>query len=78
MRLLLLVLGVALPARLLAQDDFEAFKKKDAEKLRSFITKDDSAFANFLKQDWKEYELSRANQPLVRPKPRATPVSRLQ
>ena len=63
------------PARLAAQDDFEAFKKKEAEKLQSFISKDDSAFANFLKQDWKEFQLSRANQPLVRPKPKTIPTA---
>lgn len=68
-----LLLILAVPCALSAQDDFEAFKRKEAAGLRAFITKDDADFADFLKQDWKEYQLSRANQPLVRPKPRTIP-----
>jgi hypothetical protein len=74
-RILPLLLLFVVPSGLQAQDDFEAFKRKEAEKLRAFITKDDADFADFLKQDWKEYQLSRANQPLVRPKPRTIPPS---
>jgi len=67
---------VVLPAPALAQNDFEAFKKRESERMRSFLTKEDADFSDFLKQDWKEFALSVADKPLVRPKPRATPIAR--
>ncbi|MEX2154562.1 MAG: hypothetical protein WD825_14570 [Gemmatimonadaceae bacterium] len=67
---------VVLPTTAQAQNDFEAFKKKESERMRSFLTKEDADFSDFLKQDWKEFALSVADKPLVRPKPRATPIAR--
>lgn len=66
---------LAAPIGLHAQDDFEAFKKKEAERLRSFISKDDADFADFLKRDWRDFALTLAAKPLVRPKPAVTPVA---
>ncbi len=65
----------ATPARLHAQDDFEAYKKKEAERLRAFISKEDAEFSDFLKKDWRDFALTLAAKPLVRPKPTAVPVA---
>jgi len=73
---LLLFAIILLPAESPAQSDFEAFKKKESERLRGFLSKEDADFSDFLKQEWKEFALSVADKPLVRPKPRVTPVAR--
>lgn len=74
---LLIIIGGALllPAGLQAQEDFEAFQRREAEQLRRFMSREDSAFASFLKREWKSFELSLADRPYVRPKPRTIPVA---
>ena len=69
------LLALLLPATASAQDDFEAFRRREAQNLRAFLTKEDADFSDFLKQEWKQYQLSIADKPLVRPKPRETPVA---
>lgn len=72
----LLLICFALPATAAsAQNDFEAFKKKESESLREFLSKEDAEFSDFLKREWKQFALSVADKPLVRPKPRETPVA---
>lgn len=58
-----------------AQNDFEAFRRREAEQMRAFMSREDSAFTSFLKREWKDFELSLADRPLVRPKPTARPVA---
>jgi hypothetical protein len=66
---------VAAPSAALAQNDFEAFRRREAEQMQNFMTREDSAFTSFLKREWKDFELSLANRPLVRPKPTERPVA---
>jgi len=68
------LLAVAASA-LRAQDDFEAFRKKEAAQQRAFLSKEDAAFASFLKQTWVDYDMVRARKPLTRPKPREAPAA---
>jgi hypothetical protein len=63
------------PAVAHAQNDFEAFRRREAEQMRSFMSREDSAFTSFLKREWKDFELSLANRPLARPKPTERPVA---
>lgn len=65
----------AMPSAASAQNDFEAFRRRDAEQMRSFMSREDSAFTSFLKREWKDFELSLADRPLVRPKPTVRPVA---
>ena len=58
-----------------AQNDFEAFRRREAEQMQSFMSREDSAFTSFLKREWKDFDLSLADRPLVRPKPTARPVA---
>ena len=67
--------SLALASQAHAQREFEEFRRREAESLRAFLSKEDADFSDFLKQEWKEFELSVADKPLVRPKPRDTPVA---
>ena len=64
-----------LPAAASAQNDFEAFRRREAEQMQNFMSREDSAFTSFLKREWKDFELSTAARPLVRPKPTVRPVA---
>lgn len=74
-RILVVATLAAAPAIALAQEDFEAFRRRDAQQMQSFMSREDSAFTAFLKREWKDFELSLADRPLVRPKPTARPVA---
>lgn len=71
----LVAAAVAAPATALAQEDFEAFRRREAQQMQNFMSREDSAFTSFLKREWKDFELSLADRPLVRPKPTARPVA---
>ncbi len=75
LRGVMIVALLAVPSAAFAQNDFEAFRRRDAEQMRGFMSREDSAFTSFLKQEWKDFELSLANRPLVRPKPTERPVA---
>ena len=80
MRAVLLSIVVAasalhLPSSAEAQNDFEAFRRREAEQMQNFMSREDSAFTSFLKKEWKDFALGTAPRPMVRPKPTATPVA---
>ena len=74
-RALVAIALVVIPSVAFGQNDFEAFRRREAEQLQNFMSREDSAFTSFLKREWKDFELSLANRPLVRPKPTVRPVA---
>ena len=74
-KMLVVAVGITFPTAAAAQNDFEAFRRRDAAQMQSFMSREDSAFTSFLKREWKDFELSLADRPLVRPKPTARPVA---
>jgi hypothetical protein len=56
------------------QDDFEAWLKKDNEKLNRFIEEDDKKFVEFLKKEWTKIGLEREVPVYQKPKPISVPV----
>ena len=66
---------------LVAQDDFEAFKRQQAQgaqqaktEFREYKEKQDKEFAGFLKSQWQEFDTFKGVVRIKEPKPKKTPV----
>ena len=70
----LLVLGQT--ARLVAQETYEEWLKKDQAQFNKFLSEDDQAFLDFLKKDWQEFLTSQGIKPDTEPKPVRMPVAK--
>lgn len=57
-----------------AQDDYESWQKKEQEKLKKYISEEDSKFSDFLKQQWKPQEIKEGAKPFEKPKPKLPPL----
>jgi len=53
----------------LAQDDFEAWLKKDQQAFQNFLSEEDKAFSDFLKKSWKPYDPKAGEKADLKPKP---------
>jgi len=73
-RELLLLILFFFAANIKAQDDYEAWLKKEKEKLKIFIEEEDKNFVEFLKKDWKQINLKDGETPFLKPKPKTPPV----
>ena len=56
-----------------AQDDYEAWKKKEQERIRKGLEEQDRAFSDFLKKDWQEFSVFQGEVPDKTPKPEVAP-----
>ena len=54
---------------LLANDDFEKWKKQQAEEFSSFRTAQDEEFANYLEEQWTAFSIYKGEVPDKTPKP---------
>jgi hypothetical protein len=61
------ILGIALPT--LANDDFLAWMNQEKSSYNQYIEKQDREFSSFLKQKWKEVDVSEAKVVDAKPKP---------
>ena len=73
-RIILLVFLLSLFSSLYAQQDFQAWLKKEQEKFQDFKDQRDKEFLDFLKKEWKEIELLQGIKPDDKPKPIDIPV----
>ncbi len=53
----------------LAQDDYEAWLKKDQQAFQNFLSEEDKAFSDFLKKTWKPYDPKAGEKADLKPKP---------
>jgi len=60
---------------LFAQDDYEKWLKKDQQQFEAFLSEEDKAFSNFLKQAWEPYKSEPGQKQKVEPKPVVIPVA---
>ncbi|MEA2097320.1 MAG: hypothetical protein U9P73_11610 [Candidatus Cloacimonadota bacterium] len=72
-RVLLVVLCVSFLSLLFAQDDYEAWKLQQKTEMKKFISEQDKAFADFLENNWWEFETFQANIEDTIPKPVTIP-----
>ena len=72
-RVLLVVLCVSFLSLLYAQDDYEAWKSQQKTEMKKFISEQDKAFADFLENNWWEFETFQANKEDTIPKPATIP-----
>lgn len=73
--------ALCLPIAVIAQDDFEAFKKQQAQGVqqikadfREYKEQQDREFADFLKSQWREFDTFKGKVRIQEPKPKQTPV----
>jgi len=59
-----------------AADDFETWKKQQAEEFSSFRTAQDEAFASYLEEQWTEFSIYKGETPDPTPKPERIPASK--
>ncbi len=60
---------------LYAQDNYEQWLKKDQQQFKAFLSEEDKAFSNFLKQAWEPYQSEPGQKQKVEPKPVVMPVA---
>ena len=70
----LLILFLA--SSVFAQDSFEDFKKQDMANFKKFLAEEDKAFADFLKNDWKDFQSSLGIKADSKPKPKVIPKAK--
>ena len=71
---LILVLLIAVCYILIGQDDYEAWKQKQQEKLRQYKSAQDEAFVKFLEKNWESFEAFKGEKQDETPKPEVPPV----
>ncbi|RPH89144.1 MAG: hypothetical protein EHM72_20735, partial [Calditrichaeota bacterium] len=70
------LLFILLPVfSILGQDDFEQWLKKDQQDYQHYLSEQDRAFLNFLKEDWEAYKLAQGIKADPRPKPIRMPMA---
>jgi len=57
----------------LAQDDYEKWLRKENERISTYISNEDKAFADFLEKEWKQFKLSQGFKFDNKPKPENIP-----
>jgi len=60
------------------QKEYEAWKKRDKESISKFIHKDNEKFADYLKKDWKAYQIFITTDVDTVPKPISVPVKEIK
>lgn len=60
---------------LFAQDDYQQWLKKDQQQFKSFLSEEDKAFSDFLKQAWEPYQSEEGRKREIEPKPVTIPVA---
>ncbi len=68
-RILLTVFCILILSSLFGQDDYEAWKSQQELEMKKFISEQDKAFADFLENNWWEFETFKANKVDTIPKP---------
>jgi len=68
-RILLVVFCISILSVLYGQDDYEAWKSQQKVEMKKFITEQDKAFADFLENNWWEFETFKAEVKDTTPKP---------
>lgn len=77
--ILLIAMTLILPVLrfdLLANDDFEKWKKQQAEEFSSFRTVQDEAFSSYLEEQWTAFSIYKGEVPDKTPKPEKIPESK--
>lgn len=73
----ILLLAILASASLFAQSDFEEYKRKEEERFRKYVAKEDSAFADFVRKAWEEQQVMAAEERSGKvPKPIEIPVAK--
>ncbi|MDA3813208.1 MAG: hypothetical protein PF570_03030, partial [Candidatus Cloacimonetes bacterium] len=68
-RILLVVFCISILSVLYAQDDYDTWKSQQKTEMKKFITEQDKAFADFLENNWWEFETFKADVKDITPKP---------
>ena len=68
-RVLFTVLCITIFSVLNAQDDYEIWKSQQKLEMKKFISEQDKAFADFLENNWWEFETFKADVKDTVPKP---------
>ncbi len=71
----LLIALLSITSALYGQDDFEKWKKAEAEKYQQWKDERDKAFTDFLKQEWKKFTAFKEQTLFDAPKPKVLPVA---
>ena len=67
------ILGLLLLALLFSQDDFEAWKRQESQKIETYISEQDAAFVSFLEKDWIGFQAAAGRKRFEEPKPETPP-----
>ncbi len=67
---ILILLSLAL---LFCQDDYEAWKRQQAQEIEQFISEQDAAFVEFLEKDWVGFQAMAGRKRFQEPKPETPP-----
>jgi hypothetical protein len=68
-----LFIVVLLSAPIIAQNDFEEWKKQQNQEYQKFKTEQDKQFADFLKKNWVKGDINAGKEKDVTPKPKTLP-----
>lgn len=71
------ILFFCISSDLLGQDfekQFKTYKESHARNFNQFVEQNDKEFADFLRKDWKAFDVIKADEKLVKPKPQIVPA----
>jgi len=76
-KILILILAL-LSIKTYSQDDYQKWLEKENQKLNNYISEEDKKFVNFLKKEWIKAELQESRKLIVKPKPIAPVVFKVE
>lgn len=72
--LVMTIFFLSMSQSIFAQDDYETWLKNEEGKLKSFMEEEDKKFVEFLKKEWKNYDLLKEKSLFEKPKPKTLPA----